>query len=406
MTHTLPPRPSTETTGKFAPDASTGEGPLDSMRIPIPDSTALSPLQQEALAWHVRRQGEAWQAADEQAFQSWLTERPAHHEAYARCAAMDRTLGALPPDAVARLRSRLAIDKARLGAQAEVKKQPLVAQPVSGEIPDITSASPVIPRKSRRSLVATGMAALAVGIGALGWHHQYAQPVFAQSYATTRGEFMDVSLPDGTRLQLDTATEVQVVYYRKRREVALKDGQAMFSVQPDNERPFHVKAAATRVTVVGTRFSVRHTPGQPGMEAVRVAVEEGKVRVARKPEGLDRWLPDGLLAVPGTRITAGQQLATVADGNPGPVRPILPEAVAPWREHRLSFVNQPLGQALSELERYADTGLVINDTRVATLPVSGTFDPRNVDALKRLLPRALPVRLVERGDKTELVSAR
>lgn len=371
------------------------------MSAPTDNPDHLSSVQQDARAWYVRRQCAEWQAEEERAFLAWLSVEPAHRDAYLRCESLARTLSLLPAESVAHLRGRLAIDKARAGVASEG------AEPAaSGEFP---AASRAMVRARALSIDARRLFALLlfviVGIG-LAWHHQYAQPVFAQSYASARGELMDVPLPDGSQVQLDTETEIDVVFYRQRRELLLRKGQAMFSVQADAARPFRVVAGQTRVTVVGTRFSVRYTPQQTGMEAVQVAVERGRVRVAAHPDSFARWLSASIGGPPAAELVAGQQVFALRDGEPGPIRSIPPDAVAPWRNYRISFVDTPLGQALAELGRYVDTGLVIRDARVAELRISGSFDPRQVDALKRLLPHALPVRLVSVDGAAEIVPAR
>ena len=91
---------------------------------------------------------------------------------------------------------------------------------------------------------------------------------------------LKLRLPDGSALHLDTATRLNARLYRQRREVMLIEGQARFEVQADARRPFHVLAGGARITVVGTRFAVRYTPGMAGYDGVRVAVEEGRVQVA------------------------------------------------------------------------------------------------------------------------------
>lgn len=57
----------------------------------------------------------------------------------------------------------------------------------------------------------------------------------------------------------DTAIRLKARLFRDRREVRLNDGQAMFSVNSDTERPIHVRAGLLPITVLRTRFSVRHT---------------------------------------------------------------------------------------------------------------------------------------------------
>jgi len=229
-----------------------------------------------------------------------------------------------------------------------------------------------------------------------------ARPVFTQAFSTARGQQKEVPLPDGTVLRLDTATRLEVAYYRQRREVKLIDGQAVFSVQADTERPFHVLAGPMRVTVVGTRFSVRYTPDIPGSRGVQVAVEEGRVRVARIDTASGARDEFGVPML----LVAGQQVASDSQGVLGLVASVPIEGIAPWREQRVSFVDVPLNQVLAELERYGPTSLLVRDPAVAELRLSGTFDPMNPGTRRLALPRVLPVRLSETGRGTEVLPAR
>jgi transmembrane sensor len=287
----------------------------------------------------------------------------------------------MPDDLRARMRARLARD------QAALEREPLLS----------------LPRSRRRFLqpafAVAGAAAVLGGAGYFAWQQLLAQPQWRQAFATERGQQKDIPLPDGSRLRLDTATRVEVVLYRQRREVRLHEGQAVFSVQADAARPFEVLAGPLRVTVVGTRFSVRHTPGQPGHDGVTVAVEQGKVRVARADAATDPGDPVVFL-------TPGQQVASDAQGTLGAVGAVPAAGIAPWREQRLSFIDMPLGQALAELARYGRTGLVVRDPQVAALRLTGTFDPLNRATLRLALPRVLPVRLQQDGPDTEVLLAR
>lgn len=356
-----------------------------------------SRLREEVLGWFVRRDRDAWGAADEAQFQAWL-QADAHHRAnHAQWEAHWQAMDAIPADAVAQLRGRLARDKAVQAAYME----PQIAAPASATAMDDDADE----GRSRRGFLAPALAvaamvAITAGTGLLGWRQWQAQPVFTQAFSTGRGQQTEVPLPDGSRLRLGTATRLEVTYYRQRREVRLLDGQALFTVQADAQRPFDVLAAATRVTVVGTRFAVRHTPGLPADAGVHVLVEEGKVRVARA------------VALAGgdsnaVHLTAGQQVAGDAQGALAAVQPVPGEGIAPWRENRVGFVDMPLGHALAELERYGSTGLVVRDPAVAALRLTGTFDPRDARTLRSVLPNALPVRLQEQpGGSAEILPAR
>ncbi len=339
-------------------------------------------LNKEALDWFVRRRGSDWQADDERQFEVWLIADSCHAAAYRQCEAQWQELDAMPADLVARMRARLAQDKAREAAQV----------PNAGA--------------SRRSFLmwpaASAMVAAAGSVGYVAWQQLQHQPVSIQAFQTQRGQQQVVSLEDGSRLRLDTQTKVEVRFFRQRREVHLLDGQAVFEVQTDG-RPFHVLADATRVTVVGTRFAVRYTPQVTGNTHVNVVVEEGRVRVAPLQQAEIEQGSYDLQA--GVLLMAGQQVVCNAYGGAGVLMPVPADGMAPWRDQRVSFVDVPLLQALTELERYSETGLRINDPTVASMRLSGSFDPMAVTALYKALPRVLPVVLQEKSGFTEVVRA-
>ena len=344
----------------------------------IPDDAQR--FRQEALRWLVRRQDVLWGAQDEMAFQRWLAADPLHATAYAHSEERWSRLDGMPDDLRARMRQRLQQDKASLSARTA-------------------------PQPSRRRFLAWPMAsgavmAAVVGGGYVAWQHVQAQPMSVQAFHTERGLQKNVSLTDGSRLRMDTATDLEVRFYRQRRELQLHEGQVVLEVQHDG-RPFHVLAGHTRVTVVGTRFSVRYTPGMPGNAGVQVAVEEGKVRVAALDEAEIESGAYNLQA--GILLTAGQQIASDAQGALGAMLPVPADGIAPWRDQRISFVDIPLAQALAEVERYRPTGLLVRDPQVAAMRLSGTFDPMATSVLHKALPRALPVRLQANNGLIEVV---
>jgi len=77
--------------------------------------------------------------------------------------------------------------------------------------------------------------------------------------------------------------------------------------------------------------------------------------------------------------------------------------VAAWRTGRISFNDTPLTEALAELERYGNTGLVVLDPTVGALRLGGSFNVRQVDALAQALPSLLPVRLERRHGVVEIM---
>lgn len=368
---------------------------------------AQDPRDLEAATWAARRRN-GMSAADKAGLKAWLDADPANADALQD---MEEILGQvqqLPEEEVASLRAALPAG-------------PMHTAPATAP-PTLAAPSPAVPAPLRwlqglltlvPQAAAAAVAFALVGGGWMGWEHWRALPTFEQAYKTARGQQLSVGLPDlrdaasrGTTLQLDTATQVQARLYRDRREVLLQDGQAMFNVAADTDRPFHVRAGQLRITVVGTRFSVRHTSSGVGAGQTVVSVEEGHVRVATLGPGDGAPAADAPAAADtaSVELTAGQMVSADADGHLGPVASVAPTAIAPWRSGRISFDQTPLAQAVAEFERYGRTGLVVSDPTVAALPVGGSYSVRQFQRFADTLPQLLPVRLVAHGESTEVVA--
>jgi transmembrane sensor len=230
-----------------------------------------------------------------------------------------------------------------------------------------------------------------VGASFVGWSYWRQQPDYANTYLTNRGAQLDVALPDTTRMTLDASTRAEVSLYGSRRVVRLSTGQVVFEV-PQDGRPFEVQAGPWRIETAGARFAVRYTPKVDKDTRGHVAVEEGRVQVRLGGASVD--------------LGAGEKVAGDAAGRLGAVSRVATDAIAAWRSGRVSFDATPLVEVLAEFERYGATGLVPADPQVGALPVTGTFDPRRPEDLRRRLPELLPVRLQARGQLTEIVDAR
>ena len=395
-------------------------------------------LHDVALDWFMRR-GRPGTPAEDAAFAAWLSQDPAHRSAYDRCQQDWNALDTLPAAGIAQLRADLASDlraEQRSAGRSGSTSSSTASSTAESTFKSTSSstARSTSPRTSHRPSAGAWRAwlihgafafalVLACGGGYLAWDHWQRQPVFTQQFASARGQQLDITLPDGSRLRLDTATRAEVTLYRTRREVRLPEGQAVFQVQKDAARPFDVLAGPLKVTVIGTRFSVRHTPGMLDDGGVRVAVEEGRVRVARASAGTHAgrhagtdtgsasadapangadasgaaWSADVI------ELGAGQQVASDAYGRLGSIAQVAAAGIAPWREGRISFQDTPLSAAIAEFERYGPTGLVIADPEVGALRLTGTFDPMRTANFKLALPRVLPVQLRAQGDVVEIV---
>lgn len=381
------------------------------------------PLDIAAATW-VTRQHSGLSAEGEAELQAWLNADPRHAQAFDDMNTTWDEVQRLPDDDVAQLRAGMPA-REHLGHALPAPLGPATAPrprtPPAGGTAWGGGASGLLgllrPLMPQAAAAAIALAMAAGGLTA--WNHWQRQAVFTQAYATQRGQQLQITLPDtadqgqgpGSTLQLDTATQTQVRLYRDRREVQLHSGQAMFLVHGDVQRPFHVFAGALRITVVGTRFSVRHTGSGLDAGQTVVAVEEGRVQVGtwrQRTGGTDTAQdPDASTDAPAdhpVELVAGQTVVADAQGHMGPVQQLAPEAIAPWRDGRLNFDQTPLKEAIAEFERYGRTGLLVRDPAVAALPVGGSYSLRQWQRFAETLPQVLPVRLVRRGEVTEVVA--
>lgn len=176
------------------------------------------------------------------------------------------------------------------------------------------------------------------------------------SYSTDVGERRVVALADGSRVTLNTASQIAVNISNDRREIVLERGEALFDVMPDAGRPFVVRARDRQVEVLGTTFSVRRDRGR-----LDVVVLHGSVAVA-----------DAESARSLATLAAGDRYRERSGGSPVVDRPDL-EAEVAWRNGELVLDRTPLGAAVSEMNRYSPTRIVVADDAVARLPISGVF---------------------------------
>jgi transmembrane sensor len=218
---------------------------------------------------------------------------------------------------------------------------------------------------------AAGVLAAVLMVGAVGYQQWRDLGV----YATGVGEQRLVVLDDGTRMTLNTATEVRVDLEASRRMVSIRRGEALFEVAKDSSRPFVVRAGGSEVVAIGTVFAVRFTTqGQGAKDALAVTLLEGQV--ALQAASGER----GLAPEQAVRMVAGERVR-LSGGGPGSRRPARAEVDRPnvaqlvaWKRSEAVFDGVSLPDAVAEMNRYSRTPIVLLDpSGLAKLQVSGIY---------------------------------
>lgn len=229
-----------------------------------------------------------------------------------------------------------------------------------------------------------------IGLGAANFWGGQPTQVAVSTFATTVGANETVALSDGSKIELNTATQVRTAVSNEAREIWLDRGEAYFEVAHREGQPFVVHAGARKVTVLGTKFSVRLDG-----DKVSVAVSEGRVRVD------DEANP---AAVRSAIITGGDLAMARGSSTLIAVRAEdkVQQALA-WRDGMLSFSDTTLADAAAEFSRYGPRPIVVTDPNVAAIRIDGAFQADNVDAFLRLLNDAYGLR-VDRNPKQIRIS--
>ena len=184
-----------------------------------------------------------------------------------------------------------------------------------------------------------------------------------QLYQTKVGEQRLVTLEDGTRVRLDTDSQLRVRLRKDERDLELLKGQAFFEVAHDRTRPFIVTADGAKVRALGTRFDVRLSGGQ-----AKVTLVEGSVEVTHGPADARKvW-----------RLAPGQ---TLSPSVPQPrIAAVDVAAATSWTSGQVVFHATPLAEAVAEVNRYSRTKVVLDAPAVAAAPVNGKFDAGDTQA--------------------------
>jgi transmembrane sensor len=321
--------------------------------------TASSTSLDRAIAWHVRLSA-ADASEDKWAeFTAWLEADPANRQAFDRVDDLDSELESS---------ETLEGQAASLHAIGEDRAPPRGAKAVAAWM--------------------AGAGALLAASLALVYFFQanYFFPADAPParYATRIGETKVVTLADGSRINLNTATSLTVRVDEAGRQVTLDRGEALFHVARDPRHPFVVTVGDRKVRVVGTVFDVLRSDG-----SVAVVVAEGRVAVS--PSTRERNAKESHLG-PGDRLVVTEATGATT------IERIDPKQALSWREGYLVYRHAPLSRVVGDLNRYFPVPIVLEDAESAAQRFTGVLRIDSQTSVLRRLSEFLPVTVNHRTD--------
>lgn len=292
---------------------------------------SLSPAEQEAVRWCVERHSGHWSAEEDARYEQWLEASEVNRQAHRKV-------------------SR--------------------AWSVAGQLSEPAMSARSAPGRNYRPVV-FALLALAVLVPFIAWEGERWWNGNPEAIATTRGQFKTLTLADGSEIQLDADSEAIVRVGSRGRGAELVRGAASFVVVHDDTRPFEVKAGDGRIVDLGTRFEVDIRSGH-----VRIEVYEGLVAVHT--------------ANGESELAAGQGAGYAPGGVLLPIVAVAASAPA-WREGKLAFRNEPLGEALQRVARYHQASFEFADPALADLRISGLFRVDDLALFVKTLEAGFPL---------------
>lgn len=332
----------------------------------------------EAAAWFTQlNEGDgATPAGLERDFRAWLAANPANAEAFARVTDAWNAIEphALSPEMMALRRD--ALDAAQNAARERWRVR-------SGTRSWTAIAASVLCLVGAAALVALSL----IGVG--------------DQYRTAVGERRTVTLADNSRVAIDADSAITVIFEDRMRLIRLEKGQAFFNVEKDPTRPFVVEAGGRRVVALGTAFNVELLGGE-----LRVTLVEGRVAVRAIADGGALSLPGAQLPAGVKELKPGEQL-TAFTGTAARVAaaPNL-EAATSWREGKLIFDDEPLGDALARVQRYSRVRIALADRKLNAIRVSGVFNAGDVSAFVGAIKAYYPVDAITSNDNEIILRER
>jgi ferric-dicitrate binding protein FerR (iron transport regulator) len=183
-------------------------------------------------------------------------------------------------------------------------------------------------------------------------------PDSMQTISVPAGQRVNVTLPDGTNVWLNSLSTLQypTSFGKKERRVIL-DGEAYMEVNRDTGKKFIVSTDKGRIEVLGTSFTV---DAYSGSEVFETSLIEGRLNVCSGADPANR-----VELVPRTKaslIDGRLQVAEADDDYP-----------FDWARGLISFQNLSLPQIMSLFEKYYGVTISVENQNMKTRTYTGKF---------------------------------
>lgn len=292
---------------------------------------------------------------DRSRFETWLLENPAHQAAYQEVEQVSRKLGSIHE-----------VDQLSAALKNQNKTK----------------------RNNRLKATVTALSIfLFASVGLVVYQHWQAQPVLHMAAVSNVGEMKTQQLEDGSKIIINSKSDLEITYYHDKRVAKLNSGEVIFEVARDENRPFIVDSGTTKITVLGTRFAVNRLKN-----LVRVSVDHGRVRVESQEQ------TENTLAHPIT-LTNNQVAEVIQNAQPKKVDRSAEDGFS-FEQGIVTFDNADLAEITETIARYRTQPIILSSVDGTKSRISARVSANNIEGFLSRLPKLLPVQLNNESGKT------
>ncbi|WP_164121933.1 FecR family protein [Sphingobacterium sp. xlx-130] len=160
---------------------------------------------------------------------------------------------------------------------------------------------------------------------------------------TPKGTICKIKLSDGTIVHLNASSKITypAKFANNERKVRI-DGEAIFEVAKDVNKPFFVHTQVSTVKVLGTQFNVRSYSNE---SCHMVTLLEGSVRIYERGE-------KDVFLIPGSQWFMSDSVSGI--------KPVNVEDIFAWKEGIFVFDQENLGQFMAKMSNWYDYEIIVS----------------------------------------------
>ena len=203
------------------------------------------------------------------------------------------------------------------------------------------------------------------------------------THKTAYGEILDINLPDGTKVKLNSNSYLS--YNNDDVREVLLEGEAFFNVEkkPSTNAKFLVITDDLKVEVFGTSFNVNNRNTR-----TQVFLEEGNIAL-KLNNGIQKKM------IPGDLVSYSFKTDNIIEEK----RILRPELQTSWKNGSLIFDRSTLESAMSKIEDTYGISTIFEDEASKSVLITGAVPTQNIEICIKTIEKSAQVTIVNKDNK-------